>query len=79
MKLLEIKADKIVNNSKGYGCMAVPVFHTWKWKQMALSENQEALEKYVNALPIQCFYYGERKYQITEQYTPISAGQEERA
>ena len=79
MKLLEIKTDKIVNNSKGYGRMAVPVLHTWKWKQVALSENREALEKYANALPVQCFYCGKRKYQITEQYAPISAEQEMRA
>jgi len=70
MNLLEIKIDKIVNNCTGYGRMAVPVLYTWQWRQMALSDSREALEKYADALPIQKFYLRKRKYRITEQAVP---------
>jgi len=67
MKILEIKVDKNVNNTKdNYGRMAVPVLHTWRWRQVALSESRKMLEKYVAALPDECFYRGKHEYRITE-------------
>jgi len=67
MKILEIKIDKIVNNTKGgYSRTAMSVTHTWRWRQVALSGSCKILEKYVAALPDECFYLKKREYRIIE-------------
>ena len=62
--ILEIKTDKIVNNCTGYGRMAVPVLHTWCWKQIAMCDDRGALRSYAEKLPIEWFYLGKRDYRI---------------
>jgi len=67
MKILEIKVNKIVNNTKdGYGRMAMPITHTWQWRPIALSRSRRVLEKYVTALPDKCFYLRKHDYRIIE-------------
>ena len=61
--ILEIKAPYIVNNSKGYGRMAVPVLHTWRWEQIAISSDRKLLEKHAEGLPSELFYW-KREYRI---------------
>jgi len=62
--ILEIKVDKIVNNSKGYGRMAAPVTHTWKWRQAAKSTDKQELVDYAEMLPLSHYFRRKRTYRI---------------
>lgn len=65
MHRLEIKETYIVNNCKGsYERKAVPIFHSWRYKCVAVSENKQALIDYAEQLPLDMFYQRERVYKI---------------
>jgi hypothetical protein len=42
----------------------VPVFHSWRYKCVAVSENKQALIDYAEQLPLDMFYQRERVYKI---------------
>ena len=65
--ILEIKYPCAVNSCRNtYMRLASPVFHTWKWKQIAISEDKTALQNLANNLPISIFYDRERNFRIVE-------------
>ena len=65
MYRLEIRVPHIVNNCKdSYERKAVPVFHTWRYKCIAISEDKQALEDYAERLPLEMFYQHERVYKV---------------
>jgi len=64
--ILEIKVGKIINNSKGYGRMASPVFHTWQWKQAVKSKDRTPLKYFAETMPLEIFYCRKREYRIVE-------------
>lgn len=65
---LEIREPHIVNNCKdSYERKAVPVFQTWRYRCIALSENKQSLIDLAEQLPLEAFYQHERTYKIEPQ------------
>ena len=65
--ILEIKYPCVINSCRNtYMRLASPVLHTWKWKQIAISEDKTALTNLANNLPISIFYDRERNFRIVE-------------
>lgn len=65
MHRLEIREPHIVNNCRGsYERKAAPVFHTWRYKCIAISEDKQALKDYAEKLPLDMFYQHECVYKI---------------
>ena len=70
MYRLEIKEPHMVNNCNGsYERKASPVFHTWRMRCIAVSEDKQALEEYAEKLPLEMFYFRKREY-VIEQAGP---------
>lgn len=63
--ILEIKISDLRNNClNSYERKAIPISYSWKWKQIAISDNEKALIELAQKIPLDLFYLGKRKYRL---------------
>jgi uncharacterized protein YecE (DUF72 family) len=60
---LDIKTPKTICH-QSYSRLASPVLHTWEWKNIAISESEQALREYAKTLPLDMFYFRQRDFRI---------------